>query len=155
MMQKGHYTEVSENELLEPDLILTILAVAEKIRMDVYDKFVQEYGLSEGNISLLMTLACNGPQGVVELSEAMGVKPATASVMIKRMCVRSSPLVQRIKDAEDARAKVIRLTATGRKFIKDRLLPELDQEMKKFANAVNDEEKEEIVRLLNKLLVKE
>ncbi len=152
MMVKGHYVKVSEKELATPDLILTVLATAECIRQEIYEKFIKNYGLSEGNISLIMTLACNGPLGVKELSTEMGIKPATTSVMIKRMRAREVPLVELVRHKDDARAKVVSLTNTGKAFIKQKLLPELDVEMNKFISVITPRERESLIALLNKLL---
>ncbi len=151
-MRQVRYEMEERNDPRIPDLVLTTLAAAQEIRSRIYEPIYWQYGVSEGNASLMLALAGKGKMGVRELSDALGVAPATTSVMVKRMRQRERPLVEISEDERDKRAKYVSLSDEGKTFITTVLLPTLNIRMKDFTQALDSSEQEQLIALLNKLL---
>lgn len=151
-MIEAHHGRLKSEELACADMVLTLLVVSDLIRKTVYDKYLWDYDLSEGNISLLMALNVKTPLGIIELSESIGIKPPTASIMIKRMLDRNCNFIKVCKDPKDFRNKKVFLTEEGKDFIERKLLPKLYSDIRDFLKPLNISEQEEVIRLLKKLL---
>lgn len=134
------------------ELTLTILAAADAARSRIYDKYQNEFGISLGNIALLMALNCNDGLGILELGTAIGVKPSTVSIMLKRMLHKKDPLIELHNHTADSRVKIVSLSAQGRYFIDEVLLPGLNRDIEQFMAKFSIEEAEQLLSQLKKLL---
>ncbi len=90
----------------------------------------QETGVSPQRLSALSVLVFGGPQSLVSLATAEGVKPPTMSKLVAEL--ESIGLVEKSPDPEDGRGLVIAATARGRKVMlagRDRRLALLKQRL--------------------------
>ncbi len=143
---------LNPEQLAGTDLVLTVLALSDVIRTQIYEKYQAEHGVSEGNIALLMALGRKDAQGVVELADSMGVKPATVSVMLRRMLNDSPRLVEVRSNPQDARCRTVCLTAQGRKLLEDVLLPGLYGDFESFTSSLSAPDKEQLIKALRGLI---
>lgn len=91
-------------------------------------KLLEEVGLYPGQPPVLIILHMKDGQSQKELSEKMDIKPATMTVMLKRM--EKSNLIERRQDAEDQRISRVFLTSEGKKALKDvkMVMDKIDEE---------------------------
>ncbi len=73
---------------------------------------LEELGLYPGQPQMLMTLSGHDGISQRELAQAMSIKPATLTVMLRRMAGKG--LVRRAADARDQRVTRLYLTQEGR-----------------------------------------
>ena len=135
----------------EPDvegieLMLNLLTAADVVRSRVSAQLAA-FNLSEGKFSLLMALFGEGPMGTLKLSERIGVKPSTVSVMVKRMTADAEPLVAVAAGEADRRERVIALTSAGRRRV-EAVLPGHLAELRRFSSQLQADERENLIRLL-------
>ena len=91
--------------------ILTNHAMHNQIR------FVKAAGLSMPQFGILMRLYYGHSCGVSQVSEHMDITAAAASQLVEKLV--QSGLVERSEDPDDRRAKVLQLSAKGRRLIED------------------------------------
>jgi DNA-binding MarR family transcriptional regulator len=113
-----------------------------------FAKIVGEHGLHPMHFGMLMILDAEEPVSQHELGERAGIDPST---MVMRMdALEERGLIERARSSEDRRSYEIRLSAAGRK-----LLRELGRKSKahgdRFFAPLSDEERTELHRLLTKL----
>ena len=85
------------------------------------DRQVPTEGLTRSQVLVLSTIARKGPIGMGELAEFENINPTMLSRMVGKMA--DAGLLERVPDARDGRAVVVRLTAAGR-ALQDRLRAE-------------------------------
>lgn len=78
---------------------------------------LDKLGLYPGQPPLLFSLHCNGGQSQKELADNLGIKPATITVMVKRM--EKSELITREQDEEDQRISRVYLTEKGKQVCEE------------------------------------
>ena len=128
------------------ELMLNLLTAVDGVRSRVSAQLAA-FDLSEGKFSLLMALFGEGPMGTLKLSERIGVKPSTVSVMVKRMTADSEPLVAVAAGEADRRERVIALTSAGRRRV-EAVLPGHLAELRRFSSQLQADERENLIRLL-------
>ena len=128
------------------ELMLNLLTAADGVRSRVSAQLAA-FDLSEGKFSLLMALFGEGPMGTLKLSERIGVKPSTVSVMVKRMTADAEPLVAVAAGEADRRERVIALTSAGRRRVEAALPGHLAQ-LRRFSSQLQADERENLIRLL-------
>lgn len=128
------------------ELMLNLLTAADGVRNRVSAQLAA-FDLSEGKFSLLMALFGEGPMGTLKLSERIGVKPSTVSVMVKRMTADAEPLVAVAAGEADRRERVIALTSAGRRRVEAALPGHLAQ-LRRFSSQLQADERENLIRLL-------
>ena len=128
------------------ELMLNLLTAADGVRSRVSAQLAA-FDLSEGKFSLLMALFGEGPMGTLKLSERIGVKPSTVSVMVKRMTADAEPLVAVAAGEADRRERVIALTSAGRRRV-EAVLPGHLAELRRFSSQFQADERENLIRLL-------
>jgi DNA-binding MarR family transcriptional regulator len=143
--------KLSPEELSAVDLMLHFWSTAYTFQAAVYEKYKKKYGLSEGNITLMMALNHFGSLGILTIAQRVGVKPPTASVMVKRMLKNPDPFIELLPTTGDGRAKMVKLTARGEEVLREELLPGLNGDMVEIASALTPAEQEEFLRLVRKL----
>lgn len=131
------------------ELMLNLLTAADGVRSRVSAQLAA-FNLSEGKFSLLMALFGEGPMGTLKLSERIGVKPSTVSVMVKRMTADGEPLVAVATGEADRRERVIALTSAGRRRV-EAALPGHLAELRRFSSQLLADERENLIRLLQRL----
>lgn len=131
------------------ELMLNLLTAADVVRSRVSAQLAA-FDLSEGKFSLLMALFGEGPMGTLKLSERIGVKPSTVSVMVKRMTADGEPLVAVATGEADRRERVIALTSAGRRRV-EAALPGHLAELRRFSSQLQADERENLIRLLQRL----
>lgn len=150
-LRRVHGESAREIDVAGVDMMLHLINVVDIIRSTVYESLRRSMGLTEGKFTLMMVLRdAEGPLGVSELSERLGVAPATISVMVARMLQAEEPLVLRTSSEKDARAKFVELSDAGRRLL-DRALPEHFERIAEFSSAFSGEEREQLIALLKKL----
>ena len=83
-----------------------------KMYFNLVNARFNEFGLYEGQHSMLMALWMEDGLAQAELTRRLGVEPASVSKTVERM--EAAGFVQRRPDPEDARANRIYLTDQGR-----------------------------------------
>lgn len=133
------------------DLLLSLVAGADMVRARIYGPLASEHDISEGKFSLLMALYGEGPKLSTDLAQSIGVKPATVSVMVKRMLAAPVPLVSSESVEGDGRARRIALTQAGRDLV-EAILPEHLEHIHSMCEGLTVTEREKLISLLRKLL---
>lgn len=111
-------------------------------------ELLEDQGVYPGQPPLLFALDKQDGQSQKQLSEALGIKPATITMMVKRMT--KAGLVKRERDKEDQRVSRVYLTHEG-KIIREKaaiILKQLEEEC--FAS-LSKEESQTLHELLAKM----
>jgi DNA-binding MarR family transcriptional regulator len=95
-----------------PTTMSYLLAQVCKLHRQRADDLLREVGLHVGQEMLLCSLWEREGVTQTELSEALGVQPATVTNALKRL--ERKGLVLRVSDAEDQRVSRVSLTTEGR-----------------------------------------
>lgn len=137
---------------LQVDSVRTLLEFvwASTQLLGVMESHFGSYGLSQGRFSLLMILL-SAPEHMLspsELAERAGVSRATITTLIDGL--ERAKLVKRAIDPRDARARIIRLSAKGQKFL-EQMLPDHFAKVSLITAGFSQEERESFTRLLKKL----
>lgn len=146
MLRRMSHELSDETDVEGIELILNLLTAADGVRSRVSAQLAA-FDLSEGKFSLLMALFGEGPMGTLKLSERIGVKPSTVSVMVKRMTADAEPLVAVAAGEADRRERVIALTSAGRRRV-EAVLPGHLAELRRFSSQLQANERENLIRLL-------
>lgn len=80
-------------------------------------RLLDEIGLYPGQPPMLFALNTRDGQSQKDLANKLGVKPATITVMLKRM--EKSGLVKRYQDIDDQRISRVYITDRGREICKE------------------------------------
>ena len=146
MLRRMSHELSDETDVEGIELMLNRLTAADVVRSRVSAQLAA-FNLSEGKFSLLMALFGEGPMGTLKLSERIGVKPSTVSVMVKRMTAEAEPLVAVAAGEADRRERVIALTSAGRLRV-EAVLPGHLAELRRFSSQLQADERENLIRLL-------
>ena len=146
MLRRMSHELSDETDVEGIELMLNLLTAADGVRSRVSAQLAA-FNLSEGKFSLLMALFGEGPMGTLKLSERIGVKPSTVSVMVKRMTAEAEPLVAVAAGEADRRERVIALTSAGRRRV-EAVLPGHLAELRRFSSQLQANERENLIRLL-------
>ncbi len=146
MLRRMSHELSDETDVEGIELMLNLLTAADVVRSRVSAQLAA-FNLSEGKFSLLMALFGEGPMGTLKLSERIGVKPSTVSVMVKRMTADAEPLVAVAAGEADRRERVIALTSAGRLRV-EAVLPGHLAELRRFSSQLQADERENLIRLL-------
>lgn len=146
MLRRMSHELSDETDVEGIELMLNLLTAADGVRSRVSAQLAA-FNLSEGKFSLLMALFGESPMGTLKLSERIGVKPSTVSVMVKRMTADAEPLVAVAAGEADRRERVIALTSAGRRRV-EAVLPGHLAELRRFSSQLQADERENLIRLL-------
>ncbi len=105
-------------------------------------------GLGLSDFAVLELLLHKGPQLVNRLGRKVLLSSGSITTAVDRLEERG--LVRRAVDPEDLRARVVQLTATGRKLV-ERAFAKHAEDMEATMAVLRPREREELVRLLKKL----
>ncbi|MEB2334132.1 MAG: MarR family transcriptional regulator [Anaerolineaceae bacterium] len=78
-------------------------------------RFARSSGLSLPQFSVLMQLRHRGSFGMSEIAEKFEITPAAASQLTEKLV--QAGYIERIEDPNDRRAKLLRLSKAGEKFV--------------------------------------
>jgi DNA-binding MarR family transcriptional regulator len=132
-------------ELMKPeDRMMAILQRMRSMPMMMPSK---EFPLSAPQIALVSWVNHSPGCGVLDIAKGLRVTPPTVSVAIRRL-VKDGWLEQR-SDPDDKRARPIYLTEKGTELA-DTLKVHRTQMLKLFLSGLNDEEKEQLICLLDR-----
>ena len=146
MLRRMSHELSDETDVEGIELMLNLLTAADGVRSRVSAQLAA-FDLSEGKFSLLMALFGEGPMGTLKLTERIGVKPSTVSVMVKRMTADAEPLVAVAAGEADRRERVIALTSAGRRRVEAALPGHLAQ-LRRFSSQLQANERENLICLL-------
>ena len=105
-------------------------------------------GLGMSDFGVLECVLHKGPTPVNAIGPRIGLTSGSISTAVDRLEQRG--LVSRRLDAQDARARAVHLTASGRRLI-ERAFARHREAMEKAAGALDQEERRRLVELLKKL----
>ena len=162
LLRTNPQTAGQEN-LSAVDLLLHLTCAADIAREEIYRPLQDTARLSEGKLSLLMTLKdAGGEMSIGMLAQHLGVTDATTSIMISRMLKEAQPLVERNSSTLDRRAVMVRITARGEQVLASVLsaaiikspsvLAEHYRKVLAFSEALTQAEQLLLVGLLKKLI---
>jgi DNA-binding MarR family transcriptional regulator len=137
---------------IQPSSIETYLLFL-RVASDVFvaqQKHLARFGLSDGKLSVLLQLllAAQAPLSPSQLAERVGVTRATITDLVAGL--ERAGLLRREVCAEDGRMALLHLTEQGHALL-DGLLPEHFQRLQGLMQALDEQEKQELVRLLGKI----
>ncbi|KAJ51115.1 DNA-binding MarR family transcriptional regulator [Clostridium tetanomorphum] len=101
----------------EQDSLYFMFGQVIKLHYHRIQKLLDKLGLYHGQPPLLFILHKKNGQSQKELADKMNIKPATITVMLKRM--EKSGFVERLPDKEDQRVSRVYLTDKGRETMKE------------------------------------
>ncbi len=124
-----------------------------RVASDVFaaqQKHLARFGLSDGKLSVLfqLLLAAEAPLSPSQLAERVGVTRATITDLVAGL--ERDGLLRREVSAEDGRMALLHLTEAGHALL-DELLPEHFQRLQRLMQALSEQEKRELIRLLCKI----
>lgn len=105
--------------------------------------------LSRPAIALISWIGTFPGSGVVDIADGLGLSPPTISVGIRRLVKEG--WLERRRDPEDGRSRLIYLTPKGDDFI-NRLRAHQTKMFKVFLSKLNQEEQETLLDLLERAL---
>ena len=111
MLTNARVGKVTDNHF-DSDLRITIQRLARRLRAERADE-----SISDGQFSVLFSLANNGPLGLNELSQRERVTPPSMNRTVGALV--DSGYTTRVTSPEDGRKVVIDLTAEGVRVIED------------------------------------
>ena len=143
---------VGQENLSAVDLLLHLTCAADIAREEIYRPLQDTARLSEGKLSLLMTLKdAGGEISIGMLAHHLRVTDATTSIISARMLKEAQPLVERNSSTLDRRAVMVRITARGEQVLAS-VLPEHYRKVLAFSETLTQAEQLLLVGLLKKLI---
>jgi MarR family 2-MHQ and catechol resistance regulon transcriptional repressor len=112
------------------------------------DRSVASAGMCRSDFGVLEALLHKGPLPVNALGKKVLLTSGSITTAVDRLARRG--LVERVDDLGDRRARVVHLTAAGRKLI-HKLFSDHEQAMEEAASALSPAERTALVGLLRKL----
>jgi MarR family 2-MHQ and catechol resistance regulon transcriptional repressor len=112
------------------------------------ERHIASLPLGMSDFAILEALLHKGPLPVNTLGAKVRLTSGSASVAIDRL--EAKGLVERKADADDRRARVVHLTAEGRKLIQAAFTDHADV-LEKAASSLSRRERAELIGLLKKL----
>lgn len=151
---QAHTTGISQKKnaqlhlgILE-DLVGYQLRRAQMSLFQSFNKHLEHAKITPGQIGLLIKIRNNAGISQTALARANGIERSTLGEIIDRFEKRE--LVDRRKHATDRRAYALHLSAQGEAFL-DEVVPALLKQEADFLKGWEEQEKEDLVRLLTKL----
>jgi len=136
-------------DLTAHDAFLHLLRTADMVFGDV-DHFLNRHNISQGRFTVMMLLHRPWIESCTpaSLADESGVTRATMTGLIDTL--EKDGIVERQADTHDRRTIHVRLTAQGRENV-EAMLPEYLQCVSHTISPLNQKERKELVRLLQKL----
>jgi DNA-binding MarR family transcriptional regulator len=128
------------------DLADAVLTASRVLVAVAARSLAEEESISLPQYRALVVLASRGPQRPVDLAEALGVDPSTATRMCDRLEGKS--LITRRRDEGDRRVVVLDASASGRRLV-DRVTRRRRNEIGQIVGAVEPRERPNLIRAFN------
>jgi MarR family 2-MHQ and catechol resistance regulon transcriptional repressor len=112
------------------------------------EKHIESLGLGLSDFGILESLLHKGPQPVNTIGAMIRLTSGSITAAVDRL--EEKGLVERKSDPADGRARVVHLTATGRKLISD-AFDDHKQAMERATSGLTAAERKEAAALLRKL----
>ena len=109
---------------------------------------IADTGLNPSDFSILEALLHKGPLPINTIGEKVLLTSGSMTAAANRL--EKKGFIKRIQDPSDGRCFHLHLTKTGRRLIK-KAFDRHARNLEKLADALNDEERSELVRLLKKM----
>jgi MarR family 2-MHQ and catechol resistance regulon transcriptional repressor len=109
---------------------------------------IADTGLNPSDFSILEALLHKGPLPINTIGEKVLLTSGSMTAAANRL--EKKGFIKRIQDPSDGRCFYLHLTKTGRRLIK-KAFDRHARNLEKLADALNDEERSELVRLLKKM----
>ena len=132
-------------------LFLQFLWASDAVKSRVVE-FLTGYGLTLSQFGVLDAVYHLGPRPQKDLGKSIFKSGGNITKVVDNL--EKKALVKRVKDEEDRRFYLIHLTQKGRKLI-EKVLPLLNETIKKEMSRLNRNEREDLSRLCVKLGVAE
>lgn len=131
----------------ETDDLADAVLIASRVLVAVAARsLAEEEVISLPQYRALVVLATRGPQRPVDLAEALGVDPSTATRMCDRLEGKS--LITRRRDEGNRRVVVLAASASGRRLV-DRVTRRRRNEIGQIVRAVEPKERPNLIRAFN------
>jgi DNA-binding MarR family transcriptional regulator len=145
--------EYPQLEKASVSAFLRLLATGSEF-LDRLDKLLAGYGITHGRWLVLLLLRRREVRKALpsELAKEQGITRATMSGLLRQLT--RDDLVRRQEDPEDGRRTTIILTSKGADLLGE-LMPHYYELVKDLMAPLEDSEKAELTRLLDKILVVE
>jgi DNA-binding MarR family transcriptional regulator len=142
----GHYTAIQSSSI---ETYLLFLRVASDVFV-AQQKQLARFGLSDGKLSVLLQflLAAPTPLSPSQLAERVGVTRATITDLVAGL-VRDEWLAREVSP-QDGRMALLHLTEAGHRRL-EQVLPSHFLRLQSLMQALDEEEKQDLVRLLTKI----
>lgn len=111
-------------------------------------KGLEEYNIGQGQFMFLLELYIEDGRSQEDLAEVLKIDKGTTARAIKKL--EENGFIRREKDEKDKRFNQVYLTQKGQD-IKDNIFFVLDQWDKKMSEQLNEEEREQMIKLLSKV----
>ncbi len=109
---------------------------------------IKETGLGLSDFSIMEALLHKGALQIGEIGEKVLLTSGSMTAAINRL--EKGGFVKRMRDTEDARCYYVALTKSGQKVIESAYAKH-ERNLEKVAEALTDQERTELVRLLKKI----
>lgn len=125
-----------------------LLRRCQQIAVAIFLDECDAFELTPLQFAVLDSLLGNGPQDQVTLGGAVALDRTTISLVIRKLERRG--LVRRSQSSRDQRAKVVSLSAAGRRLA-EAALPAVEAAQRRILAPLNSRESGQLLRLLEKL----
>ena len=125
-----------------------IFGKANKAIEQVDRKSIRRTGLNISDFSILEALHHKGPMAINAVGEKVLLTSGSMTTAVNRL--ESKKLVERVRDPLDGRSFYLHLTKSGLKLIKNAYRRHCEN-LEKIFECLDENEREELVRLLKKL----
>ena len=115
---------------------------------EIFREILGEFGLTQQQTALLLTLAHCSPASIQNLSDATGTDRNTLSEVTSRLIGRG--LIVRRRSPSDARAYELRITAKGVRLL-SQMAPGIDMVQQRILEPLNQRERQTFVRIARSL----
>lgn len=141
-----------EDSAFTPDFLnnlgFVVNKVAERINLHI-GLVITPFGLTNRQYGLLLLLQAQGPQAQIMLSQRVGLD--RTSIMRTVDLLEERGLVRRDPDPTDRRKHSVALTDTGAELLAN-TLGAVQQAEREFAAVLSDQEQDQVLGLLKRLL---
>ena len=111
-------------------------------------RFFRKFDLSQSQFNVLRLLHDEAPKGIsqIEIARQLLVRGANTSVLVRRL--EANELISREVDSNDERARVVRITAKGRRLLK-RIEPSYSSKVHQLMEGLSYRELQQFISLLD------
>jgi MarR family transcriptional regulator, lower aerobic nicotinate degradation pathway regulator len=137
----------SKRKFAELDLLETpghLLRRCQQRSQEIFKEVLGEFGLTQQQTALLLTLARSPTASIQDLSDASGTDRNTLSDITSRLIRRG--LIVRRRSPRDARAYELRITANGVRLL-GRMAPGMARVQQQILEPLKEREREAFIRM--------